>query len=275
MRGVYLNDHVGGVSGCNRLSPRKSKLRRRLISKKENPTPSELSSIKDRKSDALNTPLRIIIISPEHTPDKLRTAVERKGKSKKLFALFVGECVIIDLFNPQIKLFTDLTEDVSLKEEEEAGLFKQTKPNNELAINSGQSSAVKRQDSSKDATMKLTPRRSLFKDQYNVSHKRISSVQQEAKSGPNIHPRVRKYLTPAKRQRLSALHTRATLVRGLMSEVTLMVGQIRSRLGQQQRRKKVSPAARDHRNKASSLTILVACQTLIQKLSGDIKVILN
>ncbi|MEQ2297025.1 hypothetical protein AMECASPLE_030506, partial [Ameca splendens] len=128
--------------------------------------------------------------------------------------------------------------------------------------------------SSKDVTMKLTPRRSLFKDQYNVSHKRISSVQ-EAKSGPNIHPRVRKYLTPAKRQRLSALHTRATLVRGLMSEVTLMVGQIRSRLGQQQRRKKVSPATRDRRNKASSLTILAACQTLIQKLSGDIKVILN
>ncbi|MED6243782.1 hypothetical protein ATANTOWER_026837 [Ataeniobius toweri] len=77
--------------------------------------------------------------------------------------------------------------------------------------------------------MKPTPRRSLFKDQ-DVSHKRISSVQQEAKSGPiNIQPRVRKYLTPAKRQRLSALRTRARLVRGLMSEVTLMVGHIRSR----------------------------------------------
>ncbi|MED6234337.1 hypothetical protein ATANTOWER_027307, partial [Ataeniobius toweri] len=113
--------------------------------------------------------------------------------------------------------------------------------------------------------------------QDNVSHKRISSVQQEAKSRPiNIHPRVRKYLTPAKRQRLSALHTRATLVRGLMNEVTLMVGQVRSRHGQQQRgRKKASPAARDHHNKASSLTLLAACQTLLQKLSGDIKVILN
>ncbi|MEQ2272298.1 hypothetical protein XENORESO_018362, partial [Xenotaenia resolanae] len=72
--------------------------------------------------------------------------------------------------------------------------------------------------SSKDETLKPTPRRSRFKDQDNVSHKRITSVQQEAKSGPiNIHPRVQKYLTPAKRQRLSALQTRVTLVRGLMS----------------------------------------------------------
>ncbi|MEQ2177006.1 hypothetical protein GOODEAATRI_034101, partial [Goodea atripinnis] len=66
------------------------------------------------------------------------------------------------------------------------------------------------------------------------------------------------YLTPAKRQRLSALHTRATLVRGLMSEVTLMVGQIGSRPGQQRRSKKASEAARDCRNKASSLTLLAA-----------------
>ncbi|MEQ2293728.1 hypothetical protein AMECASPLE_036409 [Ameca splendens] len=92
-----------------------------------------------------------------------------------------------------------LTEDISVKEEE-ADLIKQTKANNEHAINNGQPSAVERQDSSKDATLKPTPRRSLFKDQDNVSHKRISSVQQEAKSGPtDIHPRVRKYLTPAKR----------------------------------------------------------------------------
>ncbi|MED6288601.1 hypothetical protein CHARACLAT_028244 [Characodon lateralis] len=96
-------------------------------------------------------------------------------------------------------------------------------------------------DSSKDVTLKLTLRRSLFKDQDNVSHKRISSVQHEAKSGPiNIHPRVQK--------------------------VTLMAGQVRSRHGQQQR---------DRRNKASSLTLLAACQSLLQKLSGDIKVILN
>ncbi|MEQ2177009.1 hypothetical protein GOODEAATRI_034146, partial [Goodea atripinnis] len=81
------------------------------------------------------------------------------------------------------------------------------------------------------------------------------------------------YLTPAKRQRLSALHTRATLVRALMSEVTLMVGQIGSRPGQ--RRKKVSTAARDRRNKALSLTLLAACQILLQKQFGDIKVILN
>ncbi|MEQ2253408.1 hypothetical protein ILYODFUR_031786 [Ilyodon furcidens] len=88
-------------------------------------------------------------------------------------------------------------------------------------------------NSSKDVTLKPPPRRSLFKDQDNVSHKR-SSVQQESKSGPiNIHPSVRKYLTPAKRQRLPALHTRATIVRGLMNEVTLMVGQVRSRPGQQ------------------------------------------
>ncbi|MEQ2297243.1 hypothetical protein AMECASPLE_032795, partial [Ameca splendens] len=83
------------------------------------------------------------------------------------------------------------------------------------------------------------------------------------------------YLTLAKRQQLSALHTRATLVRGLMSEATLMVGQIRSRPGQQQRRKNVSPATRDRRNKASSLTLLAACQNLLQKLSCDIKMILN
>ncbi|MEQ2223663.1 hypothetical protein ILYODFUR_038936, partial [Ilyodon furcidens] len=96
------------------------------------------------------------------------------------------------LFNPEIKLFTDLTEDVFLKEEEEADLVKQTKANNKHAINNGQSSAVKQQASSKDETLKPTPRRSRFKDQDNVSHKRITSVQQEAKSGPiNIHPRVR------------------------------------------------------------------------------------
>ncbi|MEQ2265890.1 hypothetical protein XENORESO_016330, partial [Xenotaenia resolanae] len=93
-------------------------------------------------------------------------------------------CVIIELFNPQIKLFTDLMEDLSLKEEEAeaADLIKQNKANNELKINNGQPSAVERQDSPKDATLKPPPRRSLFKDQ-DVSHKRISPVQQEAKSG--------------------------------------------------------------------------------------------
>ncbi|MEQ2169509.1 hypothetical protein GOODEAATRI_025890 [Goodea atripinnis] len=104
MRGVYLNDHVGGVNGSNRLSPRKSKLRRRLISKKETPTTSELSSIKERESEALNTPPRIIIISPENTPDKL----------------------------PAVAGPENLTEDISLKEEEAADLIKQTKDNNEL-----------------------------------------------------------------------------------------------------------------------------------------------
>ncbi|MED6266194.1 hypothetical protein CHARACLAT_033267, partial [Characodon lateralis] len=57
--------------------------------------------------------------------------------------------------------------------------------------------------------------------------------------------------------------------------VTLMVGQIRSRPGQQRRRKKVSTAARDRRNKTSSLTLLAACQILLQKQFADIKVILN
>ncbi|MEQ2242552.1 hypothetical protein ILYODFUR_036969 [Ilyodon furcidens] len=33
-RDIYLNDHVGGVSGCNRLPPKKSKLRWNLSSKK-------------------------------------------------------------------------------------------------------------------------------------------------------------------------------------------------------------------------------------------------
>ncbi|MEQ2177052.1 hypothetical protein GOODEAATRI_034539, partial [Goodea atripinnis] len=88
----------------------------------------------------------------------------------------------------------------------------------------------------KDATLKPPTRRSLFKDQDSVQHKRFSPVQQVVKSGAFI-AQTRKYLTPAKRQRLSALHTRATLVRGLMSEVTLMVGQIGSRPGQQPRRK--------------------------------------
>ncbi|MED6247155.1 hypothetical protein ATANTOWER_032484 [Ataeniobius toweri] len=43
-----------------------------------------------------------------------------------------------------------------------------------------------------------------------VQHKRINPVQQEAKSGAtNILPRPLKYLTPAKRQRLSALQSNA------------------------------------------------------------------
>ncbi|MEQ2201804.1 hypothetical protein XENOCAPTIV_018406 [Xenoophorus captivus] len=105
MRELNLNDHIGGVSGWNRPSPRQSKLRRRLITKKEAPITSALSSIKERESEALNTPPQIIIISPESTPDKLPTAPG-------------GE---------------NLTEDVSLKEEEEeAALIKQI--NNKLGI---------------------------------------------------------------------------------------------------------------------------------------------
>ncbi|MEQ2190278.1 hypothetical protein GOODEAATRI_034154, partial [Goodea atripinnis] len=122
---------------------------------------------------------------------------------------------------------------------------------------------------SKDATLKPPTRRSLFKDQDSVQHKRISPVQQEVKSGGFIAQ------TRTKRQRLSALHTRATLVRGLMSEVTLTVGQIGSIPGQQRRSKKSSQAARNRRNKASSLTLLAAGQILLQKQFGDIKVILN
>ncbi|MEQ2190236.1 hypothetical protein GOODEAATRI_033715, partial [Goodea atripinnis] len=130
-----------------------------------------------------------------------------------------------------------LTVNVSLKEETAAAdLIKQTKT--KLGI---QPSAVEQQDASKDATLKPPTRRSLFKDQDSVSHKCISPVQQEAKSGGFI-AQNRKYLTPAKRQRLSALHTRATLVRGLMSEVTLMVGQIGYRPGQQRSSKKASQA---------------------------------
>ncbi|MEQ2216978.1 hypothetical protein XENOCAPTIV_027932, partial [Xenoophorus captivus] len=148
-----------------------------------------------------------------------------------------------------------------------ADLIKQTK----LGI---LPSALEEQDTPKDATLKIPTRRSLFKDQDSVQQKCISPVQQEAKSGDFI-AQTRKYLTPAKRQRLSALHTRATLVRALMSEVTLMVGQIRSRSTHQRRRKKVSTATRDRRNKTSSLTLLAACQILLQKQFADIKVILN
>ncbi|MEQ2213599.1 hypothetical protein XENOCAPTIV_017620, partial [Xenoophorus captivus] len=101
-----------------------------------------------------------------------------------------------------------LTENVSLKEAAAADLIKQTKANNKLGI---QPSAVEQHDAPKDAT-----RRSLFKDQDSVQHKCFSPVQQEAKSGAFI-AQIQKYLNPAKRQRLSALHTRATLVRGLMS----------------------------------------------------------
>ncbi|MED6240165.1 hypothetical protein ATANTOWER_016940 [Ataeniobius toweri] len=100
-------------------------------------------------------------------------------------SLFIFTCVCYHLRLPAASGPENLTEDVSLKEEETADLIKQTKAN-------GQPSALERQDSPKDATLKPTPRRSLFKDQ-DVSHKRISSVQQEAKSGAiNIHPGVRK-----------------------------------------------------------------------------------
>ncbi|MED6243729.1 hypothetical protein ATANTOWER_025836 [Ataeniobius toweri] len=174
MRGVYPNDHVGGVSGCKRFSPQKVKVEKAAYLQKENPVPSELSSIKERKSEALNTPPRIIIISPEHTPDKLPTAAEREN--------------LMDNVSPKEEL------EIAYNRARKTDLIKPIKANNERAINNGQpleSSAVERQDSSKDETLKLTPRRSLFKDQDNVLHKRISSVQQEAKSGPIKHtPRV-------------------------------------------------------------------------------------
>ncbi|MEQ2269214.1 hypothetical protein XENORESO_001371, partial [Xenotaenia resolanae] len=83
------------------------------------------------------------------------------------------------------------------------------------------------------------------------------------------------YLTLRKRQRLSALYTRAKLVRRLMNEAALMVEQIPSRRGQQQRRQRVSLVICDHRNKASTLTVLAVCQTQLLKHCGDIKVITN
>ncbi|MEQ2211121.1 hypothetical protein XENOCAPTIV_027190, partial [Xenoophorus captivus] len=98
------NDQVGGVSGWNRPSPRQSKLRRRVIYKKENPTTSELSSNKERESESLNTPPQIIIISPENTTDKVPAAP-----------------------GPE-----NLTQNVSLKEA--ADLIKQTKANNKLGV---------------------------------------------------------------------------------------------------------------------------------------------
>ncbi|MEQ2198831.1 hypothetical protein XENOCAPTIV_019174 [Xenoophorus captivus] len=96
MREVNPNDHVGGVSGRNRPSPRQSKLRGRLITKKEARITSGLSSIKERESEALNTPPQIITISPESTPDKLPTAPGGESKPQKLFVFFEGECGILE-----------------------------------------------------------------------------------------------------------------------------------------------------------------------------------
>ncbi|MEQ2186431.1 hypothetical protein GOODEAATRI_028355, partial [Goodea atripinnis] len=97
----------------------------------------------------------------------------------------------------------------------------------------------------------------------NISQKGSSSVQEELKPPRTVKiPRVQKYLTPRKRRRLSALYTRAKLIRGLMNEAALMVEQIPARRGQQQRRQRASLALCDHSIKASTLTLLAACQTL-------------
>ncbi|MED6242483.1 hypothetical protein ATANTOWER_005353 [Ataeniobius toweri] len=52
-RGVFLN--VGGVSGCIRLPPKKSKLRRKLVFKKDNPIPAE--HVHGRESDPIHAPV--------------------------------------------------------------------------------------------------------------------------------------------------------------------------------------------------------------------------
>ncbi|MEQ2304639.1 hypothetical protein AMECASPLE_029213 [Ameca splendens] len=163
---VYLQE----VSGCNRLPPKKSKLRRKLVLKKDNPIPTE------------------------HIHG-------REGKN----------------------ISNDLIQNHSLD---------------------------------------------------NIQHNCTSLVQEELKPPGTVKIQsVRKYITSRNRRRLSALYTRAKLVRSLMNEAALMVEQIPSRPGQQQRRQRVSLSLRDHRNKASTLTLLAACQTLLLKHCGDIKVI--
>ncbi|MEQ2201219.1 hypothetical protein XENOCAPTIV_009258, partial [Xenoophorus captivus] len=106
----------------------------------------------------------------------------------------------------------------------------------------------------------------------NIQQSCTSSVQEELKQPGTVKtPCVRKYLTLRKRWRLSALYTWAKLVRGLMNEAALIVEQIPARPGQQQRRQRVSLSLRDRRIKASTLTLLAACQTLLLKHCADIK----
>ncbi|MEQ2183459.1 hypothetical protein GOODEAATRI_032771, partial [Goodea atripinnis] len=137
-RGVFLN--VGELSVCNRLPPEKSKLRRKLVFKKDNPIPTE--NIHGREGDPIHAPLSVIVISPNRAPEKL-TAPEEENLSNDLIQ------------NPSLD---------------------------------------------------------------NISQNCTSSVQEELKPPRTVKiPRVWKYLTLRKRQRHSALYTRAKLVRGLMN----------------------------------------------------------
>ncbi|MEQ2246374.1 hypothetical protein ILYODFUR_037850 [Ilyodon furcidens] len=61
-RGVFLN--VEEVSDCNRLPPKKSKLRRKLVFKKDNPIPTE--HIHEREGDPIHAPQSVL--SPDRAP---------------------------------------------------------------------------------------------------------------------------------------------------------------------------------------------------------------
>ncbi|MEQ2285193.1 hypothetical protein AMECASPLE_029345 [Ameca splendens] len=151
-RGVFLN--VGEDSVCNRLPPKKSKLRRKLVFKKDNPIPAK--HIHKGEGEAIHAPE-----SPDRAPEKL-------------------------------------TENIS----------------NDF-----------------------------------IQNPSLDNIQQNCTSSVQEISRVRKYLTLRKRRPLSALYTRAKLVRGLMNEAALMVELISSRPGQQHRRQRVSLASRDRRIK--------------------------
>ncbi|MEQ2242485.1 hypothetical protein ILYODFUR_036298, partial [Ilyodon furcidens] len=64
-RDVFLN--VGEVSVCNRLPPKKSKLRRKLVFKKDNPIPAK----HEIEGEAIHAPQ-----SPDRAPEKLTAPEE-------------------------------------------------------------------------------------------------------------------------------------------------------------------------------------------------------
>ncbi|MED6282528.1 hypothetical protein CHARACLAT_033055, partial [Characodon lateralis] len=73
-RDVFLN--VGEVSVCNRLPPQKSKLRQKLVFKKDNPIPAK--HIHEGEGEAIHASQ-----SPDRAPEKL-TALEEENISNDL-----------------------------------------------------------------------------------------------------------------------------------------------------------------------------------------------
>ncbi|MEQ2246213.1 hypothetical protein ILYODFUR_035943, partial [Ilyodon furcidens] len=74
MSGVFLN--IGEVSVCNHLPPKKSKLRQKLVFKKDNPNPAK--HIHEGECEAIHVPQ-----SPDRAPEKL-TAPEEENISNDL-----------------------------------------------------------------------------------------------------------------------------------------------------------------------------------------------